>query len=294
VRAKPTVVFANPCRLVQTPPLRIPPSIPVVYFCDEPRRVDYEPAVARMRRSSTRVLYAPLHRAERRLDLRGLRRADVLLTNSRYTAGRIEQAYGRIARPVPLGVSAGILAARDAVLPTRPPYVLSVGALLSAKGHDLAIMAAAGAATPLAVVVVTPRSDDVAASALERLARSIGVALEVRVGVTDGELSRLYQGAVALVYLGLAEPFGLASIEAQACGCPAIVADEGGLPETVIDGVTGRVVPRSADAAAVAINEIVADRQRFAAEARRRGEAQTWEASAAQIRAVIDDLVAVG
>jgi len=39
------------------------------------------------------------------------------------------------------------------------------------------------------------------------------------------------------------EGFGKVSIEAQACGCPVVVSDNGGLPETVVDGVTGRVCP---------------------------------------------------
>ena len=39
------------------------------------------------------------------------------------------------------------------------------------------------------------------------------------------------------------ESFGKVSIEAQACGCPAIISDNGGLPETVVDGVTGKIFP---------------------------------------------------
>jgi glycosyltransferase involved in cell wall biosynthesis len=290
----PAAVFMNPCRLVQSPPLRLPPSIPVVYFCDEPRRVDHEPAVARTRRRSTRLLYAPLHRAERRLDVGGARRADVILTNSRYTAAQIERAYGRAARAIPLGVSQRL---RDAVpVPASAamgaPYVLTVGALVSSKGHDLAIRAASLAASPLGVVLVAPRPDARAAHALAQLAGSLGVALEVRVAIDDAALAAAYAGALALLYLGRNEPYGLASIEAQACGCPAIVADEGGLPETVVDGITGRVVPRAAEAAAVALDAIAAERPRYAAEARRHTADLTWEASGAVVHSVIDELVA--
>ena len=39
------------------------------------------------------------------------------------------------------------------------------------------------------------------------------------------------------------EGFGMVSIEAQACGCPVIVSRNGGLPETVVDGTTGKVCP---------------------------------------------------
>jgi glycosyltransferase involved in cell wall biosynthesis len=294
-RAAPDAVFANPCRLVQSPPLRLAARVPVVYFCDEPRRVDYEPTLAGTRRRSTRTLYGPLHRAERRLDARGARRADLILTNSRYTADRIERAYGRVARVIPLGVSQALLDAGDGQPPETSStrgYVLSVGALLEGKGHDLAIRAAAAAAAAPDVVIVTPRRDEVAADVLLRLAGSLGVALEVRTEISDVELAEAYAGAIALLYLGHNEPFGLASIEAQACGCPAIVADEGGLPETVVDGVTGRVVPRAAEPAAEAIDQIAGDRERFAIEARRHGRSLTWPASGAAVRAAIDELVA--
>ena len=40
------------------------------------------------------------------------------------------------------------------------------------------------------------------------------------------------------------ESFGVAVIEAGACGLPVVVSDAGGLPEVVVDGETGLVVPR--------------------------------------------------
>ena len=39
------------------------------------------------------------------------------------------------------------------------------------------------------------------------------------------------------------EGLGLAALEAAACGLPVLVGDSGGAPETVIEGVTGRVLP---------------------------------------------------
>ena len=47
------------------------------------------------------------------------------------------------------------------------------------------------------------------------------------------------------------EPFGLVSVESQARGTPVVVTRVGGLPETLLEGVTGSVVPAD-DAAALA------------------------------------------
>lgn len=70
------------------------------------------------------------------------------------------------------------------------------------------------------------------------------------------------------------ESFGLAALEATACGVPVIAADIGGLPELVRDGYNGHLLPvgdyRGMAAAAV---RLLADRARFAefsANARRR------------------------
>ncbi len=68
------------------------------------------------------------------------------------------------------------------------------------------------------------------------------------------------------------ESFGVAVIEAGACGLPAVVSDVGGLPEVVRDGETGLVVPRE-DVAALqaALTRLVLDaglRERMGAQAR--------------------------
>jgi glycosyltransferase involved in cell wall biosynthesis len=60
------------------------------------------------------------------------------------------------------------------------------------------------------------------------------------------------------------EGFGMVSVEAQACGCPVIVSRNGGLPETIIEGITGKVC--SADnpgALAEMIAELLADASRL-------------------------------
>jgi glycosyltransferase involved in cell wall biosynthesis len=42
---------------------------------------------------------------------------------------------------------------------------------------------------------------------------------------------------------GLVESFGMSAVEAMACGKPVIVTDSGALPELVVAGQTGKVVP---------------------------------------------------
>lgn len=58
------------------------------------------------------------------------------------------------------------------------------------------------------------------------------------------EMPRLYERADIVVYPTLgAEPYGLVPLEAMSCGRPIVASRSGGIPETVIDGVTGYIVP---------------------------------------------------
>ncbi len=79
-----------------------------------------------------------------------------------------------------------------------------------------------------------------------QLVESLGLHDNVEMRTFDYfELPRAYTAASVVVYptIGL-EPFGLVPVEAMACGCPVIVSDSGGLPESVVDGVTGHIVTR--------------------------------------------------
>jgi phosphatidylinositol alpha-1,6-mannosyltransferase len=61
------------------------------------------------------------------------------------------------------------------------------------------------------------------------------------------------------------EGLGIVFLEASATGVPVVAGDSGGAPETVQDGVTGRVVNgRDVDEIATAISEILADPERAA------------------------------
>jgi glycosyltransferase involved in cell wall biosynthesis len=57
------------------------------------------------------------------------------------------------------------------------------------------------------------------------------------------ELPRVYSQADLFVFPSTTDTFGMAVLEAQACGLPALVSDAGGPQELVVHGRTGWVVP---------------------------------------------------
>lgn len=65
------------------------------------------------------------------------------------------------------------------------------------------------------------------------------------------------------VFVSLSESFGVAAIEAGACEKAIVVSKVGGLPEVVVDGVTGLVVnPRDPDGTALAIEHLIFNEDR--------------------------------
>jgi glycosyltransferase involved in cell wall biosynthesis len=284
------VVYANPCRYLQAPAALIPGGAPALYFCDEPRRIDHDPVAIGSRNPVTRPVYASMYAAERRLDRRAVAAASAVATNSDFSAAAIARAYGRTAEVVRLGVGEPFLSA-----PSRQDgHLLSVGTLIPSKGHDLVIAAAALTRAQRRVIVVSPRDDAAEAERLRGLAAARGVGLELRAGIPDAELAGLYAGAHATLYLAAGEPFGLASLEAQAAGSPVIVAAEGGLPETLGPGQREWATPRVPAAIAARLEALEDPDARAAAVAAGRAHAAraSWEASARTIERRLGELCA--
>lgn len=282
------VVYANPCRFVQAPAALLGELPPTLYFCDEPRRVDFEPAASARRNPLTRPVYAPMYAAERRVDRRAVGRAARVVTNSSFSAGQIQRAYGRRAEAVPMGVAEPFLSTE----PRAPAHLLSVGTLIPSKGHDIAIVAAGRAKRRWPVVVVAPGPDPEESARLHAIAREADVQLNVRVGISDGELAEAYAAAQATLYMAELEPFGLASIEAQATGSPTIVAAEGGLPETIVAERTGWAVTRTPESVAARLDSLDEPgiRARMSAAAREHVAPCTWERSAQAVESILAEL----
>jgi glycosyltransferase involved in cell wall biosynthesis len=71
--------------------------------------------------------------------------------------------------------------------------------------------------------------------------------------IAEHEKSEFLGNAAALLFpIAWQEPFGLAMIEAMACGTPVIALRNGSVPEVVDEGVTGFVVDDEAAAASAA------------------------------------------
>ncbi|MEJ7891584.1 MAG: glycosyltransferase [Solirubrobacteraceae bacterium] len=143
------------------------------------------------------------------------------------------------------------------------PLVICVGRLVYYKGFDELVAAVSDLDASLVIVGSGPLEAHVAALA----------AAHPRVFATghlaDDELRAHLAAAdvFTLASTSRAESFGVATIEAQAMGLPAVVTDTGsGTLETIADGRTGLAVPaRDVGALREAIADLLADDARRAA-----------------------------
>ena len=139
----------------------------------------------------------------------------------------------------------------------------------------------------------------------ERLGRlAAGKAVWFRCGLSDAEIVPYLQRAMALVHptpvdesgsAGVHELFGLALVEAMACGCPVVASDAASLPEVVEHEASGLLVaPNDPAAIGAAVERLRADAtlwRRLSAGARRRVEERfTWERVVARCLRSYEDL----
>lgn len=204
-------------------------------------------------------------------------RASHVIVNSAFTATLATSAGARRERiavvPPPLGITSAL--AQPAQAPDvrrahsleRSRIVLSVGRLVERKGFDTLIraMAIVRRTHPRAILVII--GDGAERVHLEALARRETIAVRFIGACSDAETAAWYAASDVFALLprelpsGDIEGFGIVYLEAGAFGKPVVGARSGGVPEAVLDGETGLLVPSNdPDAAAVAITRLLSDR----------------------------------
>ena len=159
-------------------------------------------------------------------DLLSASRVDHYVANSSVVARRIRKFYGRDCDLVypPVDIS------RFDIAPEVGDYCIIVSRFAPYKRIDLAVEAFTRMKKPLKVIG--------AGRQMKELQAKAGSCVEFLGRLSDKETSRLMAGARAYIMPG-EEDFGIAPVEANACGRPVIAYAAGGALDTQIDGETG-------------------------------------------------------
>lgn len=126
----------------------------------------------------------------------------------------------------------------EPVLADDATVLLAVSRLTEQKGLDVAIRAVAQLHEPAVLVVLGegPERERLAA-----LARELGV--DLRLPGRVGDVAAWYRRADLLVHPARWEGFGLALLEAMLAGLPVVASRVSAIPEIVVHGETGLLVP---------------------------------------------------
>jgi len=187
--------------------------------------------------------------------------------------------------------------------PARP-FVLFVGRITRQKGiiHLVRALQHLDPGFQVVLCAGAPDTPEIASemkSAVEEAQRGRPGVVWIEEMLPKAEIIPLYSAAELFICPSIYEPFGIINLEAMACGTPVVGSAVGGIPEVVVHGETGLLVPVEQMAAtpfepvdaegfasdlAAAINGLMGDEKRrlaMGAASRRRVEERfSWEAVA--------------
>ena len=226
-----------------------------------------------------------------------LRRADAVLVLVERTAAALREDGVRPERihVLPSGFEPALFAAQhaDPFDGVPVPRVGYVGRLAEQKAPQVVVEAFASVSAPASLVIVGDGPlRSVVEQAIERSPardriRSVGF-------VPHLCIPAVLQSLDVLVLPSRYEEMGSVLVEAMASGLPVVASAVGGIPEIVLDGETGLLVPPGDTAAlAQAVDELVGDeerRRRMSRSARQRSESYAWPALAARVAALYTSL----
>ena len=170
-------------------------------------------------------------------------------------------------RPLSDAETAGMLSSYS----IQSPFVLFVGRITRQKGLPH-LIAAARDIDPTAQLVLcaaapdTPEIKAEVEAGIAELERTRGNVRWISEAAPRSDLVALLSAASVFVCPSVYEPLGIVNLEAMACSTPVVASRVGGIPEVVVDGETGLLVPAGDESAlASAVNELLGSPDRAAA-----------------------------
>jgi glycosyltransferase involved in cell wall biosynthesis len=179
-------------------------------------------------------------------------------------------------------------AAAKAELGISGPLVMSLGALIPLKGHDIVIDAIA--ALPGVTLWIAGEGSD--RKRLEAQIARLGLGDRVRLlgSIPPDRVAAALAAADAMALASEREGLANAWLEALASGTPVVIPDVGGARQVVTAPAAGRIVPRTPEAFAEALGALIAAPP-APADTRAVAEPFTWSANSARLHAFLHRLL---
>lgn len=249
------VLFANSCMFFRTTPIANFVTIPSAIYLGEPYRWFYEAmpelpwitpktfcrddfSLFQIKEYLKNIILTSSIRLQARAELEYAKGFDVILANSIYSRECILKTYDLDSKVCYLGIDTSFYK------PTREKkedFVIGLGSIYRGKGIDRAIRAIAAmhSGNRPRLIWVGNFATQRDLNTYTELAKRSNVDFTPIIQASDTEVISLLGRARAILYTSRLEPFGLAPLEANGCCTPAVAIAEGGVRETIKDGVNG-------------------------------------------------------
>ena len=167
--------------------------------------------------------------------------------------------------------------------PGRPPRLLFIGRLVRTKRPDDAV-----AAFELISAKCPGATLDIVGDGYfrARLASMRCKGVTVHGALSEAHKSSLLDAADLVLIPGTREGWGIVAMEAAAHGIPVVAYDIPGLRDSVVDGVTGVLIPATPEAMAQSAVDLLGDHQRWrelSEAARARSQDYSWPIAARRL-----------
>lgn len=218
------------------------PETPMVWVCHEPSAfIHSAELIAGLRPFWKRWLAKWLQPLLRAIDLSLVSQSDRVVANSHYTAGQFERVYGSkvdgIASP---GIDLDLFSLGGG---PREHAIITAAHLVPYKRIDFLLQVFAQLRKQYPDLIFHVVGEGPAAGELRQLANDLGIAASVVFygKLNHAELAAMNRRMLLFLFAGVNETFGMAPLEAIACGTPVVAHNSGG-PREFVKPDCGRLI----------------------------------------------------
>ncbi|HWY78780.1 MAG TPA: glycosyltransferase family 4 protein [Candidatus Sulfotelmatobacter sp.] len=264
-------IFVHPSQFTHAPFILRFLKTPVVYFCQEPLRIAYDPIVTIPSNINfLKKLYERLIRKFKMvIDSSNIRHATIVLANCHYSEKNIKKAYCIDSFVCYLGVDPKLFKPLNI---KKEFDILFVGDAIYMEGYDTLLEICKYFRIKPTISIVKKEKGKY---------------------ISDKDLVKRYNRSKVVVILGRYDPFSMIPLEAMACKVPPVVVEEGGPIEAIVDKKTGYLVKRDSKKLYAIINKLLLDsslRKNIAEQGYERiNQFWTWEKSADRVMKAVAD-----
>ena len=245
------MIFVNSCQFLYMSFISNYANIPSILYLGEPHRRLYEALPENiwqaqfshflLKKSKTffkefRRNYA--NRIKVMEEIKSAKKYSEILVNSLYSRESIIRSYGIDASVCYLGINRSMFNSSPV---KKEPYVVCIGTISFLKSTHKAIQIISKIPSEIRPVLkwVANGIDKQYFNEIQKLAHDLKVIFVPLINISDDELKMILAKAAVMLYTPHLEPFGLAPLEANACGTFVLAVAEGGVRESISDGKNG-------------------------------------------------------